>query len=144
MFAALFILLYVAHLAADYALQTDRQAARKAGWIEGPKDPTPGRYHHGWGENLAHAGTHILVTAVALGAGTLALSLPLTIPAVTAALLWIGTTHGIIDRRWPVLRWMKLMGQTEYAKHGSGAPYVDQTAHITALAIAALAVTGLS
>ncbi|RPK53943.1 DUF3307 domain-containing protein [Streptomyces sp. ADI95-17] len=94
------ILLYVAHLAADYALQTDR----KAGWIEGPKDPTPGRYHHGWGENLAHAGTHVLVTAVALGAGTLALSLPLTIPAATAALLWIGTTHGIIDRRWPVLR----------------------------------------
>ncbi|MFE7112039.1 hypothetical protein ACFU98_31065 [Streptomyces sp. NPDC057575] len=33
--------------------------------------------------------------------------------------------HGIIDRRWPVLRWMKLMRQTEYAKHGSDAPCVD-------------------
>ncbi|RPK54460.1 hypothetical protein EES42_42885 [Streptomyces sp. ADI95-17] len=33
--------------------------------------------------NLAHAGTHVLVTALALGAGTLALSLPLTIPAGT-------------------------------------------------------------
>lgn len=40
--------------------------------------------------------------------------------------------------------WMKLMRQTEFAKHGSGAPYVDQVAHVTALAVAALAVTGLS
>lgn len=34
-FAAVFVLFYIAHLLADYPLQTDRQASRKAGWTEG-------------------------------------------------------------------------------------------------------------
>lgn len=49
MFGTLFALLYAAHLAADYPLQTDRQAVRKAGWTEGDADAHPGRHHHGGG-----------------------------------------------------------------------------------------------
>lgn len=143
MFASLFILLYVAHMLSDYPFQTDHQAGRKAGWTEGDKDRNPGRHHHGWGANLVHAGTHVLTTAAALGIGVLVLDLPLTIPAAVLALLWIGSTHSVIDRRWLVRRWMERTGQSEFIKHG-GAAHVDQTAHITALAVAALAMTGLS
>ncbi|MEU2086554.1 DUF3307 domain-containing protein [Streptomyces albus] len=143
MFASLFALLYVAHLLSDYPFQTDTQASRKAGWTEGEEDPHPGRHHHGWGANLVHAGTHVLTTAVALGIGVLALDLPLSLPAAAIALLWIGSTHSLIDRRWPVLRWMEKTGQKEFIKHG-GAAHVDQAAHITALALAALAMAGTS
>ncbi|MFJ2923081.1 DUF3307 domain-containing protein [Streptomyces sp. NPDC087307] len=143
MFAALFVLLYVGHMLSDYPLQTDRQASRKAGWTEGAKDPHPGRHHHGWGPNLAHAGTHVLVSAIALAVGVIALDLSLSVPATVLALLWIGSTHSVLDRRHLVLRWMERTGQPEFVEHG-GAAHIDQTAHITALAIAALAVTALS
>ncbi|MCX4863476.1 MULTISPECIES: DUF3307 domain-containing protein [unclassified Streptomyces] len=127
MFAALFVLLYVAHLLADYPFQTDHQAGCKAE-----------KSAAGWRANLVHAGTHVLTTAAALAVGFVVLDLPLTVPAAAVALLWIGATHSIIDRRWPVLRWMERTGQVEFVKHG-GAAHVDQTAHITALLIAALA-----
>lgn len=143
MFAELFVLLFSAHLLSDYPFQTDHQAKCKAGWTEGDKDPHPGRHHHGWGANLLHAGTHVLTTAAVLLIGVLALRLDLAAPAAVAALLWIGASHSIIDRRWPVLRWMERTGQRQFIKNG-GAAHVDQTAHITALAIAALAMTGLS
>jgi hypothetical protein len=138
-FAPVFILLYVAHLLADYPLQTDRQASRKAGWVEGEQDPNPGCPHHGWGANLAHAGTHILTTAAALGIGAVVLDLPLSWPAAVIALLWIGATHSIIDRRWPIQWCMQNTRQPKFAEHG-GAAHVDQTAHITALVIAALGI----
>ncbi|MFI5769629.1 DUF3307 domain-containing protein [Streptomyces sp. NPDC051658] len=127
MFAALFVLLYVAHLLADYPFQTDHQAGCKAE-----------KSAAGWRANFVHAGTHVLVSAVALVVGFLVLDLSLAVPAAVVALLWIGATHSIIDRRWLVLRWMERTGQVEFVKHG-GAAHVDQTAHVTALLIAALA-----
>ncbi|WP_326768838.1 DUF3307 domain-containing protein [Streptomyces sp. NBC_01591] len=127
MFADLFVLLYGAHLLSDYPFQTDHQAGCKAEQSAA-----------GWRANLVHAGTHVLVSAVALAVGFLVLDLPLTVPAVAVALLWIGATHSIIDRRWLVLRWMEGAGQSEFVKHG-GAAHVDQAAHVTALLIAALA-----
>ncbi|MFB8384959.1 DUF3307 domain-containing protein [Streptomyces rubiginosohelvolus] len=143
MFPSLFILLYVAHLLSDYPFQTDHQAKCKAGWTDMDTRTKEVRHHHGWGANLTHAGTHTLTTAAALGVGALVLDLPLTVPAAVTALLWIGATHAFIDRRWPVARWMKFARQAGWAQHG-GAAHVDQTAHITALAIAALAMAGLS
>lgn len=47
-------------------------------------------------------------------------------------------THAVIDRRWPVTRWMRSARQAGWATRG-GSAHVDQTAHITALFIAALA-----
>ncbi|WP_329025317.1 DUF3307 domain-containing protein [Streptomyces sp. NBC_01423] len=126
MFADLAFLLYFGHLISDYPLQTDHQAAHKAG---------PGLA--GWRANLTHAATHVVVCALllALGAAVLGWRLPF-LPA-TAALLWIGTTHAVIDRRWPVRWWMTHTGQATWADSG-GAAHVDQTAHIAALVVAAL------
>lgn len=129
MFATFFVLLYVAHLLSDYPFQTDHQAAHKAD-----------KSASGWLANLSHAATHVLVSAIALGAGALVLDLDLTIPAASAALAWVGVSHSVIDRRRGVLAWMTHAGQSEFAKHG-GAAHVDQTAHITAIALAALALS---
>lgn len=128
MFATLFVLLYVAHLLADYPGQSDHQAGfkDKPGW-------------QGWQANLTHAATHVAITALVLGVGTLLLDeVALGVWPTLLTLLWIGGTHGFIDRRWPVLWWMRHTGSTDWIERG-GAAHVDQTAHITALAIAALA-----
>ncbi|MFB7953406.1 DUF3307 domain-containing protein [Streptomyces sp. NPDC056045] len=126
MFADLAFLLYLGHLLADYALQTDHQAEHKAG---------PG--WKGWAANLTHAATHVVVCGLllALGAAVLGWRLPL-LPAL-AALLWIGATHAFIDRRWPVRWWMTHTGSEDWIDRG-GAAHVDQTTHIAALVVAAL------
>ncbi|MFJ6447103.1 DUF3307 domain-containing protein [Streptomyces hydrogenans] len=127
MFATVFVLLYLGHLLADYPFQTDHQAAHKA---EGGKA--------GWWANLTHAATHVTACGLALAAGATVLDVTVSLPVAVAALLWIGSTHAFIDRRWPVRWWMTRMRQTSWAAHG-GAAHVDQTAHILALALAALA-----
>ncbi|MCX4681303.1 DUF3307 domain-containing protein [Streptomyces sp. NBC_01433] len=126
MFATLFILLYAAHLVSDYALQTDTQAEHKAL-----------RSAAGWRALLSHAGTHVVASAVALGAGAVLLDLPLTLPVAGGVLAWVGLSHGFVDRRWPVQWWMEHTGSTDFFQKG-GAPLVDQTAHVTALLLAAL------
>ncbi|MFE2503252.1 DUF3307 domain-containing protein [Streptomyces rubiginosohelvolus] len=128
MFPTLFILLYLGHLLADYPLQTDHQAAHKAD-----------RCAAGWAANLTHATTHVATCAAALSLGTLVLDdVTVSVPAALVALLWIGSTHAFIDRRWPVQWWMNHTGQTSWAANG-GAAHVDQTAHVLALILAALA-----
>ncbi|MEU0857487.1 DUF3307 domain-containing protein [Streptomyces griseofuscus] len=126
MFATLFILLYAAHLLSDYVFQTDHQSDHKAL-----------RSAAGWRACLSHAGTHVAASSVALGAGTVLLDLPLAWPKAVAVLAWVGLSHGFIDRRWPILWWMERTGSEEFAQRG-GAAYVDQTAHVTALVLAAL------
>ncbi|OXY92981.1 DUF3307 domain-containing protein [Streptomyces sp. 2R] len=128
MFASLFVLLYLGHLLADYPLQSDRQAARKA-------DRSPS----GWAANLTHAATHVATCGAALALGAVVLDdVTLSLPVALVALVWIGSTHAFIDRRWPVLWWMRRTGSTAWIEHG-GAAHVDQTAHILALVLAALA-----
>ncbi|MFE3789953.1 DUF3307 domain-containing protein [Streptomyces goshikiensis] len=126
MFASLFVLLYVGHLLADYLFQTDHQAAHKAGC---------GR--EGWTANLAHAATHVLICGLLLTVGSAALGWDLPFRPAALAVLWIGATHAFIDRRWPVAAWMRIARQTGWAANG-GAAHVDQTAHIAALAVAAI------
>ncbi|MFB6897444.1 DUF3307 domain-containing protein [Streptomyces hydrogenans] len=127
MFATVFVLLYLGHLLADYPFQTDHQATHKADCGKA-----------GWRANLTHAATHVTACGIALAAGATALDVTASLPAVLVALVWIGGTHAFIDRRWPVRWWMTRMRQTSWADHG-GAAHVDQTAHILALALAALA-----
>lgn len=126
-FATVFVLLYLGHLLADYPFQTDHQAAHKA-------DPGP----KGWRANLDHAATHVATCGLALLAGMFVLDLPVGSWSGVLALAWIGSTHAFIDRRWPVRWWMERFGQTGWAANG-GAAHVDQTAHIAALVVAALA-----
>jgi hypothetical protein len=119
MFAAVFILLYIAHYAADYPLQTDHQAAHKAD-----------RDASGWRANLAHTGTHILTSAALLTLiGWQTLGLHLTAAGTLAAIAWIGASHSVIDRRRGIAWWMAHTRQASFAAHG-GAAHVDQTAHI--------------
>lgn len=126
MFGTVFVLLYVAHLIADYALQTDHQAAHK---MEKTRE--------GWTANLSHAGTHAVVTAAALGIGWAVLDLTVSLPAAAIAIGWITVSHAFIDRRWPVTWWMTNTGSAEWISRG-GAAHVDQTAHVAALFVAAL------
>ncbi|MEV0602189.1 DUF3307 domain-containing protein [Streptomyces sp. NPDC050315] len=126
MFAEIAMLLYLAHLLADYPFQTDHQAACKA---------QSGR--RGWGANLTHAGTHLLTSGLLLAVGTAVLGWRLPLLPAAFAVVWIGATHSLIDRRWPIQRWMRLARQSGWAERG-GAAHVDQTAHITALVAAAL------
>lgn len=131
MFATIFILLYVGHLLSDYPLQTDHQAGHKADCGAA-----------GWRANLAHAGTHLVICGLMLAVGVLVLDVEVGVAPASAALLWIAGTHAVIDRRWPVARWMVFARQAKWAQHG-GAAHVDQTFHITALAIAALGLTAI-
>ncbi|GGS27891.1 DUF3307 domain-containing protein [Streptomyces parvus] len=126
MFPTLFVLLYLAHLLADYPFQTDHQAGHKA---------ASGAV--GWRANLAHAGTHVAFCSLALAVAAAVLDESAGLLPSTAAVLWIGATHAAIDRRRLVVRWMKLAHQQEWAERG-GAAHVDQTAHILALTVAAL------
>lgn len=137
MFAEIAFLLYVGHLLADYPLQTDHQAGCKAGWIEDDKGAHPGQHHHGWGANLTHAATHVVTCGLLLATGSLVLDWDLPLLPATVAVLWIGATHSFIDRRWPIRWWMTFARQPKWAQRG-GAAHVDQAAHITALAAAAL------
>jgi hypothetical protein len=131
MFGTIFVLLYVAHLIADYALQTDHQAAHK---METSRK--------GWTANLTHAGTHTITTAVLLGIGWTALDLSISLPAVGLTLAWITASHAFIDRRWPITWWMTHTGSTDWISRG-GAAHVDQTAHTVALTLAALGLAAL-
>ncbi|MEU0030768.1 DUF3307 domain-containing protein [Streptomyces sp. NPDC006335] len=119
MLADVFILLLAAHWAADYPGHTDDQARHKA--------------EHsalGWRANLSHAATHIVLSAVLLGIGAvLTGEVTLTPGATVLALGWVGISHGFIDRRWPVDRWMSLSRQSGFKAHG-GAAHVDQAAHV--------------
>lgn len=126
MFGSLFALLYVAHLAADYPLQTDHQAAHKAD-----------RTAVGWAANLAHTATHVTVTAAVLAIGAAVLDLAIGWAESSAAIAWVGATHSLIDRRRAVHWWMRHTRQPRFAEHG-GAAHVDQTAHLIAIAVAAL------
>lgn len=138
--ADLFILLWVAHLLADYPLQPDWMARRKAGWTEGDTDPHPGQHHHGWGANLIHAGVHVAACGIALLIGAVVLGADIGPAGGALALAWIGVTHALIDRRWPVVWWMRAARQGRWAQHG-GAAHVDQAAHVLAIATAAIALT---
>jgi len=128
MFAPVFVLLYVAHLIADYAAQTDHQAGHKA---------DPGRA--GWTANAAHAATHAAVTALVLGVGALALGDGPGIGSAALAIGFIAATHAFIDRRWPIRWLMTRTGQRGFYEHGGGAAHVDQVAHVTVLLVTALA-----
>lgn len=65
-----------------------------------------------------------------LGIGALLTDEVTLTPGATAlALGWVGISHGFIDRRWPVDRWMSFARQSTFKVHG-GAAQVDQAAHV--------------
>ncbi|MFD5728348.1 DUF3307 domain-containing protein [Streptomyces sp. NPDC058368] len=91
MFPSLFILLYLAHLLADYPLQTDHQADHKSACGAA-----------GWRANLTHATTHVIACSLALVVAAVVQDENVGVLPGAAAVTLIGVTHAFIDRRWPV------------------------------------------
>jgi hypothetical protein len=133
MFADVFVLLLIAHYAGDFMLQTDRMSERKAD-----------RSREGWHANITHVLCHLAATFALLGVANLATGLDISVPAGFGAAAWIGISHGLIDRRWPVQWWMEHTGSGNFFKKG-GAPLVDQAMHVClGLTPAALLIAALS
>lgn len=142
-FPAVFVTLYVAHLVGDQWVQTSAQAAHKA--------------HPGWPGRLACA-RHVLTYHLTL---TIALAALCTTtgwtphPGPAAAGLTISAiTHYVADRRTPLIALASLAGLLGYINHcqamrspdsqpettgpGTALFHLDQSWHITWLAIAAM------
>jgi len=133
MFADLFLALYVGHLLADYAFQTDTMVERKAD-----------KNAAGWRANIAHSGCHLATSTVLLVVVALTLDLHPSIPACLVALGWVTATHSAIDRRRGITWWMEHTGSPGFIAVG-GAAHVDQVAHITlGIMPAALLITVLT
>jgi hypothetical protein len=113
---SLFDWLLVGHLVGDFLLQTDSMARYKA---------------QSWGWMLKHVVLYVAVMAVVLGA--YALSHPVPLWMLGLALLFIGATHIVLDRRGFTLRWMRLIGIT------SGLDWLiivaDQVFHVLVLVV---------
>lgn len=109
-------LLWSAHLLGDWVVQTDWQATNKTS---------------SWRAMGAHLlGYHLL----------LAVALILAVPAWWYALV-VGVvsfaTHGLLDRRWPVIWLMQHTGSAPFARTGWGVLAVDQALHLSILGLLA-------
>jgi Protein of unknown function (DUF3307) len=129
-FLVALVVLVVAHQVGDHVLQTDRQAANKAG---------PGLV-----AARAMAG-HLLTyhaAAALLLVGTFAvLRLPLGVPGLLAGLAFSAATHGWLDRRWPVRGLLRAMRAPKFAEATTpvfGLYQADQALHQLALLVCAL------
>lgn len=134
-FAAAFVALYVGHMVGDHVVQTDWQAAHKAG-----------KGRDAFHAMTMHVLTYTLTQAVALWA--VFLVAPFNFYAMYPALGFSAATHAFIDRRWPVQWLLRRTGSAGFASLASGGmngPYLtDQTLHIGCLFVAALILGGLS
>jgi hypothetical protein len=119
----LFEKLFVAHLVADWLLQTEWQALNK---------------DHNYRALFSHIGVYSLVIL-----GVLLVNFGFQNITVYWVVGMIALTHAFIDRRWPVIWFMKtfrLIVEREPKQVLLLA--VDQTFHILLLAIAALVISG--
>jgi Protein of unknown function (DUF3307) len=134
-FVVAFVVLLVSHQLGDHVLQTDHQAAGKAGT--------------GWAARWAmlghltgyHAGALLLLSATFA-----VLGLPLTVLGAGAGLTFSAVTHAALDRRWPVLAILRALRSPRFAETTtpvSGAYAADQALHQGALLISALLVAAL-
>lgn len=125
-FAVAAAALSAGHWLADYWVQLHSQATGKAGpgW--------PGRR-----ACLGHVITYTVTLAAVLALAAIVLSVPLSWPRVTAALLANGALHYLADRRVHLRRVAVLLGKGEYWDAGGNAP-LDQAFHWFCLFLAAL------
>ena len=119
---SLFDWLLVGHLVGDFLLQTDGMAKYKA--ID-------------WTWMLRHVGLYLAIMAVVLGA--YALSTPVPLWALGLALVFIGVTHIILDRRGFTLAGMRLIGIT--SDLGWLIIVADQVFHLLVLVVVVQIVT---
>jgi hypothetical protein len=113
---SLFDWLLVGHLVGDFLLQTNSMAKYKA---------------QSWTWMLRHVGLYLAVMVIVLGAYSLSHPVPLWVLAL--ALLFIGATHIVLDRRGFTLGWMRLIGIT--SDLGWLTIVVDQVFHLLVLVV---------
>lgn len=134
-FVVALAVLLVAHQIGDHVLQTDHQAAGKAG--------------HGWPAVRAMAG-HLFtyhVAAAALLVGTFAV-LGLVVPTtgLVAGLAFSALTHALLDRRWLVRAMLRVARAPRFAEATTpvcGMYHADQAWHYLALLVSALLICRL-
>jgi hypothetical protein len=115
---SLFDWLLVGHLIGDFLLQTDRMARYKA---------------QNWSWMLKHVGIYLAVILIVVGAYVMNHPVPLWVVGV--ALLFVGGTHIVLDRRTFTLWWMRRLGVSSDL---TWLPIVaDQIFHILVLAVVA-------
>lgn len=125
--------LYAGHQVGDHIVQLPRDAEAKGL----PRDDRLAAGVHpftGWGACLRHVGTYLATQAVALLLAGLAA--PIGWQAMVTALVVSGSTHAVIDRRWIVRALVRCRGCQEWV---DGPYLIDQTLHVAAMFIAAVA-----
>jgi hypothetical protein len=126
-FAALFATLYVAHMIADYWIQTDWQATRKGMF------GVVGRI-----ACAAHVATYTATLAIVTIGISYRIDMDLSPSKVTMALLVSAITHYIADRRTPLRRLSVASRHSREWLDNGGLALVDQAWHVGWLGVAAL------
>lgn len=126
-FSAMFATLYIAHMVADYWIQTDWQARTKttAGMV--------GRL-----ACLAHVTTYTATLTAAVVVVSYRLDIDLSPARVTTALAVSSATHYFADRRTPLRRLAVVCRHSGAWLDSGGLALVDQSWHVGWLGVAAL------
>jgi hypothetical protein len=136
MFGTVMAALLVGHYLGDYFIQTDHQARHKG--MTGPRSA------EGRANCAAHAVTYTATLCGVLAAALHVEGVELTAAsslAVWSALILNGVTHYMIDRRWALEWFARLIGKSGWIDNDAEAlPKLDQAAHIVLLGAAALAI----
>jgi Protein of unknown function (DUF3307) len=134
-FVVALVVLLVAHQVGDHVIQTDHQAAGKAG---------PGLTAL-WAM-LGHLAGYHAVAAVLLVGTFAVLGLPLTWWGVLAGVAFSALTHAALDRRWPVRAILRRLGSPQFAESTGpvcGMYAADHALHQLSLLGSALLIAGL-
>ena len=134
-FVVALVVLLVAHQVGDHVIQTDHQAAGKAG---------PGLTAL-WAM-LGHLAGYHAVAAVLLVGTFGVLGLPLTWGGVLAGVAFSALTHAALDRRWTVRTILRRLGSPQFAESTGpvcGMYAADQALHQLSLLGSALLIAGL-
>lgn len=119
------------HLLGDVILQTEAQAQGKGLAAD---DRLAAGVHpwHGWTQNLRHCSSYL--AAQVCTSLIVAQVVPLTWPGLATALSVSGSTHAVIDRRWPV-RW--IVARKRCTGWNEVHFWTDQSLHAACLLVAA-------
>jgi hypothetical protein len=134
-FVVALVVLLVSHQLGDHVVQTDHQAAGKAG--------------AGWSAlwaMLGHLAGYHVTALLLLGVTFTLLGLPLPLAGAAAGLAFSAVTHAALDRRWPVKAILRLLRSPQFAETTSpvcGMYAADQALHHGALLVSALLVASL-
>ena len=134
-FVVALVVLLVAHQVGDHVVQTDQQAARKAG------SGLPAVW-----AMLGHLAGYHAVGAVLLVGTFAVLGLPLTWWGVLAGLAFSALTHAALDRRWTVRSILRALRSPRFAESTGpvcGLYAADQALHQLSLLGSALLIAGL-